>query len=634
MATAVTLQSSAPASATATATAAALGEVEDEGLLASLFRDRFPEAQWRERPDVGRYLRELSGSGLDRLRREPERLAEERAQLLQQTRDLAFANYKTFIRGAECTERIHRLFGDVETSLGHLLDRLPSFQQSCRNFVKEAEEISSNRRMNTLTLNRHTEILEILEIPQLMDTCVRNSYYEEALELAAYVRRLERKYSSIPVIQSIVNEVRQSMQLMLSQLIQQLRTNIQLPACLRVIGYLRRMDVFTEAELRVKFLQARDAWLRSILTAIPNDDPYFHITKTIEACRVHLFDIITQYRAIFSDEDPLLPSAMGEYTVNEGAIFHGWVLQKISQFLQVLETDLYRGIGGRLDSLLGQCMYFGLSFSRVGADFRGQLAPVFQRVALNSFQKAVEEAVEKFQDEMTSYTLISAAAILGSSNMPAAVPTTQPGTLQPPMVLLDFPPLACFLNNILVAFNDLRLCCPVALAQDVTRALEDALAKVTKTILAFHRAEEAAFSSGELEIFVQFCTAFLEDLVPYLNRCLQVLFPPAQIAQTLGISPTQLSKHGNLGHVNISAIQEPLAFILPKRETVFCLDGQELVPDLVAPAQELSAEQPGLEPDTSAAPEGGSEKGEPEEPLPGEPVEGEPLPAQPPSEEP
>jgi hypothetical protein len=76
-----------------------------------------------------------------------------------------------------------------------------TFLIGSRNFVKEAEEISSSRRMNTLTLNRHTEILEILEIPQLMDTCVRNSYHEEALELAAYVRRLERKYSSIPVIQ-------------------------------------------------------------------------------------------------------------------------------------------------------------------------------------------------------------------------------------------------------------------------------------------------------------------------------------------------------------------------------------------------------------------------------------------------
>ncbi|XP_072823717.1 conserved oligomeric Golgi complex subunit 8 isoform X2 [Vicugna pacos] len=596
MAATATIPSSSTASATATATAAALGEVEDEGLLASLFRDRFPEAQWRERPDVGRYLRELSGSALERLRREPERLAEERAQLLQQTRDLAFANYKTFIRGAECTERIHCLFGDVEESLGRLLDRLPSFQQSCRNFVKEAEEISSNRRMNTLTLNRHTEILEILEIPQLMDTCVRNNYYEEALELAGYVHRLERKYSSIPVIQGIVNEVRQSMQLMLSQLIQQLRTSIQLPACLRVIGFLRQMDVFTEAELRVKFLQARDAWLRSILTAIPSDDPYFHITKTIEACRVHLFDIITQYRAIFSDEDPLLPPAMGDHTVNESAIFHGWVLQKVSQFLQVLETDLNRGIGGRLDSLLGQCMYFGLSFSRVGADFRGQLAPVFQRVAISTFQKAIQEAVEKFQDEMNSYTLILAPAILGSNNLPAAVPVTQPGTLQPPMVLLDFPPLACFLNNILVAFNDLRLCCPVALAQDVTGALEDALAKVTKVILAFHRAEEAVFSSGEQELFIQFCTAFLEDLVPYINRCLQVLFPPAQIAQTLGIPATQLSKYGNLGRVNVSVVWEPLAFILPKRETVFCLDEKELVPELTAPAPELPSEKPRLDP--------------------------------------
>lgn len=67
--------------------------------------------------------------------------------------------------------------------------------------MTEAEEIAVSRRMNSLTLNRHTEILEILEIPQLMDTCVRNGYYEEALELAAYVRRLERKHAALPVIQ-------------------------------------------------------------------------------------------------------------------------------------------------------------------------------------------------------------------------------------------------------------------------------------------------------------------------------------------------------------------------------------------------------------------------------------------------
>lgn len=540
--------------------------MEDESILASIFKDSFPDS-WRDNPDFAAYLSELSSFGVEKLSREPERLAEERAQILQQTRELAFSNYQTFIRTAECTEHIYRDFGRVESSVSRLLEKLPSFGERCRGFMKEAEEIGASRRMNSLTLNRHTEILEILEIPQLMDTCVRNGYYEEALELAAYVKRLEKKHSSLPVIQGIVREVRQSTQLMLNQLLQQLRSNAQLPVCLRVIGYLRRMDVFTEAELRVKFLQARGTWLNSILSAIPEDDAYFHITKTVEACRVHLFDIITQYRAIFSDEDPLVPSVGGQVVVNEGAIFHGWVVQKVAEFLETLERDLQRGVGGRLDSLLGQCMYFGLSFSRVGADFRGQLAPMFQRVAGDTFRRALQEAVEKFQEDMNMYTLIALPSVLGGT-IPPVVPSTQPGTLQPPMSLLDFQPLACFLNNILTAFNDLRLCCPVGLAQDVTGSLEDALKMVTRQIVVFHRAEESAFSSREKELFVQFCCAYAEDLLPFLNRCLQVLFPPAQIALILGVPPTQLHKYGSLGCIDLPSVLQPLEFVLPQREVV------------------------------------------------------------------
>lgn len=580
--------------------------MEDESILASIFKDSFPDS-WRDNPDFAAYLSELSSFGVEKLGREPERLAEERAQILQQTRELAFSNYQTFIRTADCTEHIYRDFGRVESSVSRLLDKMPSFGERCRGFMKEAEDIGASRRMNSLTLNRHTEILEILEIPQLMDTCVRNGYYEEALELAAYVKRLEKKHSSLPVIQGIVREVRQSTQLMLNQLLQQLRSNSQLPVCLRVIGYLRRMDVFTEAELRVKFLQARGTWLNSILGAISEDDPYFHITKTIEACRVHLFDIITQYRAIFSDEDPLVPPAGGQVVVNEAAIFHGWVVQKVAEFLETLERDLQRGVGGRLDSLLGQCMYFGLSFSRVGADFRGQLAPMFQQVAAETFRRAVQEAVDKFQEDMNLYTLIALPSVLGGT-IPPVAPSTQPGTLQPPMSLLDFQPLACFLNNILTAFNDLRLCCPVGLAQDVTRCLEDALKKVTRQILVFHRAEESAFSSREKELFVQFCCSYADDLLPFLNRCLQVLFPPAQLALILGVPPTQLHRYGSLGCIDLPAVLEPLDFLLPERETLAPPSVPEL--DITTELDSLTFETqlkepgpgsgPGPEPDLTA----------------------------------
>lgn len=288
-----------------------------------------------------------------------------------------------------------------------------------------------------------------------------------------------------------MREVRQSAQLMLSQLLQQLRTNSQLPVCLRVIGYLRRMDVFTEAELRVKFLQARSTWLHSVLGAIPDDDAYIHITKTIEACRVHLFDIITQYRAIFSDDDPP-PAATA---VNESTIFHGWVVQQVAEFLCTLERDLGRGVGARLDSLLGQCMYFGLSFSRVGADFRGQLAPMFQRAAADTFRLALQEATNRFQEDMNVYTLITLPSTLAGT-VPAAPTNVQPAVLTPPMNLLDFQPLACFLNHVLSAFNELRLCCPLGVVQDVTADLEDAL----HTVSGWVRGRNLALSLYTLSI--------------------------------------------------------------------------------------------------------------------------------------
>lgn len=43
---------------------------------------------------------------------------------------------------------------------------------------------------------------------------------------------------------------------------------------------------------------------------------------------MHLFDIATQYRAIFTDEDPLVLANQDPNT-NESAIYYSWIIQKV-----------------------------------------------------------------------------------------------------------------------------------------------------------------------------------------------------------------------------------------------------------------------------------------------------------------
>lgn len=60
-------------------------------------------------------------------------------------------------------------------------------------------------------------------------------------------------------------------------------------------------------------------------------------------------------------------------------------------------------------------MYFGLSFSRVGADFRCLLIPRFQEAAHGVFKQAVDNATQEFAMDMMSYSLVTTSVAYNQS---------------------------------------------------------------------------------------------------------------------------------------------------------------------------------------------------------------------------
>ena len=528
----------------------------------------------------------LGGLGVRGILAEGDRLERERCDLSAGTRALAFERYRAFIAASEAGNDVADRVNDAHLAAENVTSLLPSLREKCSSFEDEATALSERRKRVSLVLAKHTRLLEILELPQLVETCVRNGHYEEALELRQFSCKIDRKLGSIPLVASVVKAVQGSMKVMLQSLLAQLRTAIQLPACLRVVGYLRRMDIFTETELRLRFLQARDSWLSGTLSSIVDgSDPHQHLSKTMDATRVHLFDIATQYRALFSDDDVISITNYSNSGVfrNTSNIFQGssshrvlfsaWLDRRISIFLETLRTDIdkivlatkQRSIGqssinyGGLDSLLNQAMYFGQSFGRIGADFRLCLVPVFQDAALAIALGILQGADSKFSHGVEELALKASlnARVQNTGDYTQADGSTRTtgqnkneteskDDINPPMSLLEFPPLAELCNTILLSFNEIRLVTPLAIAPKLISTIQSLLLSSAKSLADKERrfSKNKSTTETELSAFGRMVYVFVRDFLPHIERVVKLVFSPSLMSNILSTNSNTIMNSG------------------------------------------------------------------------------------------
>lgn len=180
--------------------------------------------------------------------------------------------------------------------------------------------------------------MDLLEIPELLENCVRGEMFEEALDLKNHVEVIVERHRNLPLLNMILKDMQIAIGKMSDALLQELQAKkIPLTELLKVISYLRRMNLFSEQELRKQFLIRRERWFQNetdklLLDFQTSKNGYAYLTQLVDFNRLNLFEIITQFRALFVEG----ADETDQVKAGEGNILHLWVRYRIAELLNAL----------------------------------------------------------------------------------------------------------------------------------------------------------------------------------------------------------------------------------------------------------------------------------------------------------
>lgn len=448
-------------------------------------------------PDLGsdaasQYLDQLQSLPLKSLLAEASAISADAGSVEGELTNLCFREYPTFISVHKCSAAVTSAFDDFSSSLGNLLDAVPALEDECRTFVRSTTGVQNARAKAALVQEHQDKLFDLLEIPQLMDTCVRNGYYQEALELSAHTESLLKRYPDVELVQDVAKEVDGVLQLMLAQLLALLREPIKLPALVKTVGYLRRLHIIDEEELGLAFLISRLSNFRTQLAGLERDraDPVRYVRKYVDLFREHVFDIISQFTAIFLE---------GRSTDAAASQLASFVGQCVDDLVALVAAYVpLMNDAASLSSILVQLGYCSLAFARVGLDFSALVTDPFSDAVQLAFSQTIEDATKSLTSTLAqaekaagspAQALLAPEALssLLSADTPLGFVTWNGSLEQLPTDLARFPPLAILVNAHLTALNSLRLLAPLHLHPRLAAAQSSALEACTHSIAKYVR---------------------------------------------------------------------------------------------------------------------------------------------------
>lgn len=436
------------------------------------------------------YLDYLQSLPLPELLRQPSLISVETSTVESDLTNLCFREYPTFISVHRCSSAVKSAFDDFSDSLEKLIGSVPALEDECQTFSSSTSKIQRIRSKASLVQEHQDKLLDLLEIPQLMETCVRNGYYQEAMELLDRSRTISQRYEDVVLVQDVVREVEGVLQLMLTQLLSLLREPIKLPALIKTVTFLRRLHALDENELSLVFISSRYRNFKAQLAYIERDkaDPVRYLRRYIDLFREHVYDLIAQFTTIFLDSP------------NTAIHIASFASQAVSELVNLVRTCVPQlsADAASMSSILIQLGYCAMSFTRVGLDFAPLIAEPFAATSFSTFSHEISNASRELREllEESSKLLRPPSQILITADHLSrvlAAETSPPNLPDSIDAVRSFPPLAALVNAHLNALNSLRLLAPLNLRSQIFTFHSTSLASDSVTLLQyfFLRSEES-----------------------------------------------------------------------------------------------------------------------------------------------
>lgn len=500
--------------------------------------------------DMNGYLDRLCCLGLDDLKTELVILSNTRDKLQDNLQEAASSHSRNFALVFQTRSSARQTVETVSKTCQHQLpDKISTLCDFISSFSDSVQSITWKWKTASVMLKKHQQIQEFLELPALMESCVKIGCYDEALKLFLHAAKVHSKNPKIPLINKVYEDTVRIRDALTVTLLNELKQPCQLPSCMKLVSLIKKLEVFDDIEIRIKFLSCRDSFLDSVFKGIPTSPPLMHLTRFIDAAKVNLFDIATQFKAIFPSSSSV-GSPSNEFEVCEGKILSSWLLHRVDYVVAVIQDDLISCIESEpfypIDDMIDPCFYLGLSLSRIGCDIRPRIMKIFNTTLLRRLTRVLGRASNAFDKELNQ---LDWKKVLKDVKVYDDDVKEDEDAVHPPMVLLHVIPLARLLNGILSALNEIHVHSASLLVTPnrVRDALADTLVRSTEVILAFCRriqsqARQEPDIKNSRDFCTKLCTLYCQLLIPHVTDVLSVVFPSSSLAKSLGVSAVDFNR--------------------------------------------------------------------------------------------